>query len=164
MFFFKWLKEVLIFSWKFIQCLIWFAVCITKVVQGSKPVTSLSVQQQRKSVLKRIKKAYGLEVSDFCWTCLNLMPWCTELLTIWTAGVTSSPYWNCWLSVSLKDLLKKLTNKHCQNKMPVLQWRKSAIIVGHMFPVLQLLASVLKKPCWNKLISLIMHIISSGGK
>jgi len=38
-------------------------VCITKVVEGRKPVNSLTIQEQRKSVLKRIKKAYALEVS-----------------------------------------------------------------------------------------------------
>lgn len=41
-------------------------VCITKVVEGGKPVNSLTVQEQRKSVLKRIKKAYALEESSFC--------------------------------------------------------------------------------------------------
>ena len=38
-------------------------MCITKVVEGRKPVNSLTIQEQRKSVLKRIKKAYALEVS-----------------------------------------------------------------------------------------------------
>lgn len=41
-------------------------VCITKVVQGNKPINSSSISEQRKSVLKRIKKAYALEESDFC--------------------------------------------------------------------------------------------------
>ena len=38
-------------------------MCITKVVEGRKQVNSLTIQEQRKSVLKRIKKAYALEVS-----------------------------------------------------------------------------------------------------
>lgn len=40
-------------------------VCITKVVEGRKPVNSLTIQEQRKSVLKRIKKAYALEESSY---------------------------------------------------------------------------------------------------
>ena len=40
-----------------------FTVCITKVVEGDRSLNSLSVQEQRKSELKRIKKAYALEVS-----------------------------------------------------------------------------------------------------
>lgn len=32
-------------------------------MEGRKPVNSLTIQEQRKSVLKRIKKAYALEVS-----------------------------------------------------------------------------------------------------
>lgn len=41
-------------------------VCITKVVQGSSPITVSSTHEQRKLVLKRIKKAYALEESGYC--------------------------------------------------------------------------------------------------
>lgn len=41
-------------------------VCITKVVEGSKPINVSSIREQRKSVLKRIKKAYALEESGYC--------------------------------------------------------------------------------------------------
>lgn len=40
-------------------------VCITKVVEGDSSLNSLSVQEQRKSELKRIKKAYALEESFY---------------------------------------------------------------------------------------------------
>lgn len=41
-------------------------VCITKVVQGGSPITVTSTHEQRKLVLKRIKKAYALEESGYC--------------------------------------------------------------------------------------------------
>ncbi|XP_015775173.1 PREDICTED: angiogenic factor with G patch and FHA domains 1-like [Acropora digitifera] len=41
-------------------------VCITKVIQGSSPITVTSTHEQRKLVLKRIKKAYALEESGYC--------------------------------------------------------------------------------------------------
>ncbi|XP_020624844.1 angiogenic factor with G patch and FHA domains 1-like [Orbicella faveolata] len=40
-------------------------VCITKVIEGDRSLNSLSVQEQRKSELKRIKKAYALEESFY---------------------------------------------------------------------------------------------------
>lgn len=41
-------------------------VTITKVVPGDRLLNSLSVQEQRKSELKRIKRAYALEDSTYC--------------------------------------------------------------------------------------------------
>ncbi|KAL9986846.1 hypothetical protein ACROYT_G001052 [Oculina patagonica] len=43
-----------------------YVFCITKVVQGDRSLNSLSVQEQRKSELKRIKRAYALEETSYC--------------------------------------------------------------------------------------------------